>query len=862
MSGISDELKRAIATMVAAPVLLIASDFDGVLSPIVARPDDARPDPALIDLLDRLARLRSTHVAVISGRDESFLRESAGLTRIGDGLASLVGSHGASLMHGPLSHEESALLQDAEDVLGEIVARAGGERAGLLVERKSLAVALHYRLAASDVGSVAVDTALGRLGSMPLLHYLHGHKVLEFAVRKPGKGLALDHIRRRLAAQAVLFVGDDTTDEAAFAAMTHDDVSVRVAPPGVETCARFRIDSQADVRELLETVVEMRERANAEADKRRMPIERHAVLSDLRTLALVDPRSRLVWLCLPRIDSPAAFAELLGGPEHGSFDAEPPNASEFPSQQYDPGTLVLTTTWPAFTVTDYLDCSAGKPYQRAGRTDLIRRIDATAEGCVIRLRFAPRYDFGRLPTRLRLPSAGTAGGIIVEGWPDPVALVAPGVEWTLVDEGSHHAAIAIHTLAKGQSLILELRYGSASLKPSSLDEPARREQTRLFWSNWLGTLTIPPFKKELVTRSALAIRALCHAPTGAIAAAGTTSLPEHLGGVRNWDYRFCWPRDASLAAAALVRLGNTGTAIRLLDWLGHIVDTLHAPDRLRPIYRVDGTELGPEGEVGELAGWGGSKPVRVGNAAANQVQLDVFGPIVSLVAALAERGAPITPQYWRLVEAMVHAVENRWREPDHGIWEIREAPRHHVYTKVMCWMAVDRAIAIAESVHDRSPTEWTRLRETIAAEIFDRGWHSGARAFTGWYGADQIDAASLWVGLSGLLPGDDPRVIGTVDAVQRHLCDGKGVMRYHSDDGLPGVEGSFMLCTAWLVESLAYIGRTDDAKALFEHYCAAAGPLGWLAEEYDTRHGIVLGNYPQAYSHLGLINAALRLQSL
>ncbi len=868
MSPISDELRRAIATMVAAPVLLVASDFDGVLAPIVEKPEDARPDPHLVELLHRLARMRSTHVAVISGRDESFLRDKAGLERVTEGW--LVGGHGASLVQGPLSAEESVTLQETEEILDRIAAQADG----LLVERKHSAVALHYRMAAPEAGKRAVEQALAELENKPLLHYLHGHKVLEFGVRKPDKGLALDHVRRKLSAQAVLFIGDDTTDEAAFRTLSADDVSVRVTPPppGKDgqpgTCAKFTIPAQADVRELVEMLVEMRSRANAEADRRRVPIERHAVLSDQRTLALIDPRGRLVWMCLPRIDSPSAFAELLGGPEHGSFDAEPtpPAANTLPEQQYDDDSMILTTTWPTFTVTDYLDCSGGKPYQRAGRTDFIRRIEGTG---TVRLRFAPRHDFGRLPTHLRTHEGGASGGekgaaggsgLLVEGWPDPIALVSPGVAWRIVEEGHHHAAVATHELKAGEPLILELRYGSASMKASALDEPTRRTQTRLFWSNWLSTLTLPSVKTRLVARSALALKALSQAPTGAIAAAGTTSLPEHLGGVRNWDYRFCWPRDGALAATALVRLGNTGTAIRLLDWLGHIVETLPSPDRLRPIYRVDGTELGPEGEVGDLSGWGGSKPVRVGNAAANQVQLDVFGPIVSLVAALAECGAPITPQYWRLVEAMVHAVENRWQDPDHGIWEIREAPRHHIYSKTMCWMAVDRAIQIGESVLGRSPTEWANLRDRIGAEVLEKGWHEKVQAFTGWYDSDEIDAASLWVGLSGLLPGDDRRVIATVDAVQRELSDGKGVMRYRSEDGLPGVEGTFMLCTAWLVESLALIGRVKEARELFEHYCNAAGPLGLLSEEYDTMHGMALGNYPQAYSHLGLINAALRLE--
>jgi GH15 family glucan-1,4-alpha-glucosidase len=355
------------------------------------------------------------------------------------------------------------------------------------------------------------------------------------------------------------------------------------------------------------------------------------------------------------------------------------------------------------------------------------------------------------------------------------------------------------------------------------------------------------------------LKALCYGPTGAIVAAATTSLPEQLGGVRNWDYRFCWPRDASLSAAALVRLGNTGTAMKLIDWLTSVVFAADSPDRIRPIYEVAGRELGPEGEVGDLAGYGSSKPVRLGNAAALQVQLDVFGPIVDLVAMLAERGAPVTPDSWRLVEAMVKAVGLRWMEPDHGIWEVRGPRRHHVYSKVMCWHAVNRALVVAENVVGKSRPDWAQLRETIAADVLANGWHEQRRAFTGVYGGANLDAASLAIGLCGLVPPTDPKFIATVEAVDKDLRTGPVVYRYHEDDGLPGIEGGLHICTYWLIEALAMIGRRADAMALFEQATALVGPTGMLSEEYEPEHRIALGNVPQAYSHLGLINAAVRL---
>jgi trehalose 6-phosphate phosphatase len=373
---------------------------------------------------------------------------------------------------------------------------------------------------------------------------------------------------------------------------------------------------------------------------------------------------------------------------------------------------------------------------------------------------------------------------------------------------------------------------------------------------------MPSLHPHLVRRSALVIKAMCHGPSGAISAAATTSLPEHLGGVRNWDYRYCWPRDACLAAAALIRLGNTGHAMKLLDWLMAVVDECESPDRLRPLYTVTGRVLGPEAEISELSGYADSKPVRIGNAASNQVQLDVFGPIVDVVAMLVERGAPIPPDHWRLVQAMVNAVEARWREPDHGIWEIRGPLQHHVHSKVMCWMTVDRALSIGQQYLGRCPDSWHTLRNDIREEILARGYRKEVNAFTATYDDQEPDAAALWVGLSGLVPPADPRFIGTVEFVERTLRRGPTVYRYRHNDRLPGIEGGFNICTTWLIESLALIGRSDAAHQLFDEYTSLAGPTGLLSEECDPYSGRALGNHPQVYSHLGLINAAVRLASL
>jgi trehalose 6-phosphate phosphatase len=316
-----------------------------------------------------------------------------------------------------------------------------------------------------------------------------------------------------------------------------------------------------------------------------------------------------------------------------------------------------------------------------------------------------------------------------------------------------------------------------------------------------------------------------------------------------------------LSGTALVRLGSTGEALRLLDWLLGVVDELPSPDRLSPIYTVNGQELPPEAEIGELPGYAGSRPVRVGNAASRQVQLDVFGPIVELVHVLLESGAPLSADHWRLVDAMVAAVAARWEEPDHGIWEIRGPRRHHVHSKAMCWQAAHLGAEIAERHYGRPRPDWVELRDEIARDVSERGFDPELSTFTGAYGESDVDAAVLAVGLCGMIEPMDPRFVGTVAAVEYMLRSGDTVYRYHMDDGLPGAEGGFNLCTTWLIEAYARSGRVGDARSLLAKYMECAGPTGLLAEEFDPVSGIALGNHPQAYSHLGLINAVLAVES-
>lgn len=363
-------------------------------------------------------------------------------------------------------------------------------------------------------------------------------------------------------------------------------------------------------------------------------------------------------------------------------------------------------------------------------------------------------------------------------------------------------------------------------------------------------------------RSALTLRGLVHVDSGAIMAAATTSLPEEIGGVRNWDYRYCWLRDAALTASALVSLGSLSEAEGYLDWVHDVLETLPGPERLHPLYTLHGGGLPPEAVIDSLPGYAGSRPVRIGNAANQQVQLDVFGPIVELIHDLShareKQGVEVAlnDRDWELVCAMVEAVERRWFEPDHGIWEIRDNPRHHVYSKVMGWVTVDRAVALAEHFGRDVEPGWTPLRDKIAEEVREKGWKDEVRSFTAAYDGTDLDAATLYIGLSGLIDPSDEKFAATVTATEAELRSGSTVYRYHHDDGLPGTEGGFHLCAAWLVEAYLLIGQRSQAEALFAQLVDAAGPTGLLSEEYDPVAERSLGNHPQAYSHLGLLRCA------
>jgi len=844
---IPPELDGHLQRLARMPVLMIATDYDGTLAPIVENPSEAHPDREAMVAVCRLAELAHTHVSIISGRS---LRDLAGLTGAPDGVR-LIGSHGSEFDPDFATKLPAEAVALRERVHADFV-RIADTHQGFGIETKPASVAFHYRNAGEAAAEEALDQILKGPATYEGVQVKRGKKVLELAVVATNKGEALRTARQRVGASAVLFLGDDVTDEDAFATLAGPDVGVKVGEG--ETLAGFRLGDTHAVSRVLARLYELR--AAWEGGSEAVAIEDHAMLSDQRTIALVAPGARIVWCCLPRIDSPSLFSELVCGPAAGYFVVRPADEDGGEARvRYDGDTFHLCTEWDGITVTDWLDCSGGRVMQRAGRSDLMREVTGTGR---VRIEFSPRVDFGRVPTRMRMHE----DGLILEDTFDPIVLRSPGVVWELHEEGSHQTAVAEVDLDPDTPLVLQLRYGTGSLREAIVRPEQRSEQTRQFWSGWAEHLTLPAIATEEVRRSALALKALCHGPSGAIVAAGTTSLPEWIGGVRNWDYRYCWPRDASLAAAALARLGSTGEAMRLLDWLLQIVDGLASKDRLMPIYTVAGGMLHPEAEIGELSGYAGSRPVRVGNAAAHQVQLDVFGPIVELVHRLMGMGAPLSADHWRLVEAMVEAVGLRWREPDHGIWEIRTAKRHHLHSKIMCWQTARLGVEIAEQFAGIERPHWGELRDEIASEILVKGWCEDLKSFASTYESSDVDAGVLHVVLSGLIAPDDPRAASTIETVEHQLRGGAGVWRYRGDDGLPGSEGAFNLCTTWLIRAQAMCGRVEEARELFEAYLGLCGSTGLLPEEYDPESGRGLGNHPQAYSHLGLIEAALCLSEL
>jgi trehalose 6-phosphate phosphatase len=834
IAALDASLKRDLVGLARTPRLLVGCDYDGTLAPITADPRSVRPMPEAVIALRSLASLPETTAAVISGR---ALRELAAMSRLPSEVH-LVGSHGTEFDVGflhALDEDALALHRKLVRTLRQITFGADG----VLLEIKPASVAVHVRQAAQQVAERVLASVRSGPCTWDGFQVTEGNAVLEVSVVRTDKGEALQTLRHSGGATAAIFIGDDVSAEEVFVRLSGPDLGIKVGTG--QTLASHRIRGCADVAAVLSFLWE--ERAAWLYGEQAPPIERLSMLGNGHGVALITPDARVCWQCVPGPASVAVFAELLGGPTAGHFSIRPQRETLPLGQRYLPGTMTLETRWAGLLVTDYLDHHTPRH-----RTDLVRVISGSVHAVV---EFVPRPEFGQVAAGLRT----TADGLVVTGTSDPMVLRSPGVRWDIISDGRDESARAVVLPQPDHPVLLELRCGTGDLSPHSLPEGERRAASGERWSQWLAGLSLPRVETALAARSALTLRALCHS-TGAIMAAATTSLPEAIGGVRNWDYRHCWLRDGAMTAQELVRLGSAGEAVAYLGWVHSVLSGLPGPERLHPVYALDGSPLGPEAVIDTLPGYAGSRPVRIGNLASQQVQLDVFGPIVELIAVLARHRGYVDEASWQLVEAMCEAVTRRWHEPDHGIWEERRTPRHHVYSKVMCWLAVDQALRLGEAYELPADPSWPGLRAAIAAEVLKHGWNDQAGSFTAAYDGTDLDAASLHVGLSGLLDPADELFQATVTAVEAELRSGCTVYRYRRDDGLPGTEGGFHLCTTWLIEAYLLTGRHAEAEELFGQFTSTVGPTGLLPEEYDPVAERSLGNHPQAYSHVGFLRCA------
>ncbi|WP_089155944.1 glycoside hydrolase family 15 protein [Micromonospora sp. NBS 11-29] len=578
------------------------------------------------------------------------------------------------------------------------------------------------------------------------------------------------------------------------------------------------------------------------------PIDAYAFLSDTHTTALVAPDGAVEWLCVPDAAGDAVAARLLDRVVGGrlTFVAAgcPP-----PRRRYLPGTLVLENVWAgpggAATGEDLLAVrpgSADRPIH--AEQALVRRLRVTAGVLRVRAELTPRPGYGARPVRWRRDG------------PDWQAVGTPlRVRTDLPVTATDGTLVAEAELRAGQAATLLLGY--ADPVPALADADALRDRTCATWQEWSGRGDYAGFAADAVRRSALVLRGLSYDETGALLAAPTTSLPEEIGGVRNWDYRYTWHRDAALLLLALFRLGHAEEGRRYLRFLLGIC-ARHEP--LAPLVGIHG-HAPAERELPHLSGYAGSTPVRVGNAAADQTQFDTYGHVLDAALAYQQLTGELTGPQWELLRRHVEVMARRWREPDHGVWEIRGPRRHYVNSKVMTWVCLDRGIRLADLLADRAaPVDrWRRERDALHAEVLQRGYDDRVGSFVLAYDSTELDASLLRMPLVGFLPGDDPRVVATVDRIRADLAVAPDLIRrYRLDDGLPGIEGAFLLCSFELVSALALGGRQAEAREVFDRLAGRAGPLG-LHPEQRAPDGTALGNHPQAFTHLALIEAALNL---
>ncbi|GIE36707.1 glucoamylase [Actinoplanes italicus] len=580
-------------------------------------------------------------------------------------------------------------------------------------------------------------------------------------------------------------------------------------------------------------------------------IEDYAVIGDLQTAALVGRDGSIDWLCLPRFDSPACFAALLHDDSAGHWRMAPVAGGPATRRRYQDDTLILETEWDTpdgtVRVIDYMP-------PRGKAADVVRMVEGLSGAVPMRMDLTLRFDYGKV-----VPWVRRTG-------PDLGAIAGPDAVWLRTDidlHGENRTTVAEFTVRAGERIPFVLTYQLSHLpRPQPVDAERALADTERFWRDWIGRCDYDGRWPDAVRRSLLTLKALTYAPTGGILAAATTSLPEQWGGPRNWDYRYCWLRDATFTLQALLGTGYVAEAKAWREWLLRAV--AGDPADLQIMYGLDGTRRLPEYELDWLRGYEGASPVRVGNGAADQLQLDVWGEVLESLHLARESSITATDTAWDLQRALLEHLEGNWRLPDNSLWEVRGPRRHFVHSKVLAWTGFDCAIrAVEQHGLAGSADRWRAVRDEIHAEVCAKGFDTDRNTFTQSYGSRGLDAATLLIPRVGFLPASDPRVIGTVDAVRNELCEDGFVLRYRPEtegvDGLPGTEGAFLACTFWLVDALDAIGRRTEAEQLFERLLDLRNDVGLLAEEYDPATGRHMGNTPQAFSMVGLVNSARQL---
>lgn len=578
-------------------------------------------------------------------------------------------------------------------------------------------------------------------------------------------------------------------------------------------------------------------------------IEDYALVGDCQTAALVGTDGSIDWLCFPRFDSEACFAALLGTPDHGRWQVAPADEVRSVKRAYRGETLVLDTTFEtdsgAVTLTDFMPIRTDQP-------DLVRIVRGARGRVRMKFDLLARFDYGSITPWIR----PEGGGVRMVGGPETIHVRTPVA---LRREGS--TVVGEFEVGEGDEVPFVLNWHPSHLDtPPFIDATTALTETQDWWKAWSAGCTYVGEWRDAVVRSLITLKALTYSPTGGIVAAPTTSLPEHIGGPRNWDYRYCWLRDATFTLTALIQSGFKDEARAWRDWLLRAV--AGRGSELQIMYGLAGERRLPELVLPWLPGYENSRPVRIGNGAHNQFQLDVFGEVFDCLH-LARRYGMTDDGGWRIERELLDRLEEVWAEPDEGIWEVRGPRRHFTHSRVMAWVAFDRAIQDVERFGLPGPADrWRHLRDELHAEICARGFHAERGCFTQYYGGTEVDASLLMMAEVGFLPPTDPRIQSTVRAVERDLMRDGFVDRYRTEsgvDGLPQGEGAFLLCTFWLADNYSLMGRTADARRVFERLLSIRNDVGLLAEEYDPHAGRMLGNFPQAFSHLGLINTARNL---